>query len=824
MDDSGDELDLPPMSDDCVEENESGSQKRTLEEWDMEQEARKRAKSALDHAEYSKSFPSLASAMASLEEDDDADTPQRVAPLASRPKARKGIDAVPAPAGIGSFTFYRDDGANASLNDTLAETEEVQFESQLVDMDMSETQEETQTMVYKRIKIHPHVAANLSPQYRKRLEKKNLLEFEIGPMCPSVTLTRQAFVVALRGTIEEKTHQVSNLSKDHCAFELVEEAGGRHQVYIVDKNSRNGTKVDGETIPKGGRVRLHHNQTITLLSTAAGTVIMGYIVEDPHVLAARQHVAPARQAAIHPPPATVELEDNVLGVLFAAPLVGKDKLGNCHPLEELDLAKEYANLKDALVDASKRARTKASDPTVTEVPREVTLSVQFATADSLRSLMTLGCRAFHYSGHGSPQHLYFEDGLGTVHPIPIADLRKICVSTSTNSLLRLVVVQACYSHNVAMAFLGLGIPHVIAIKFDQKIEDLAAAAFTKAFYMALATGKTVQDSFVIGRGAVGANPHLAQAAQAANKFELLPEGADHSEVIFPTLDVQTDRLGSIVKNPNRFPVLWGNTSLPAVCTHFCHRTVEQYHVIHELAKEQPSVSRYVWISGPEGIGKTQLAYAACRYMHPRAYFAGGIRCIPVHQRVPKGASLPLMMDSIQRTLTALCFEIDSFAKATGSGASQVAEQKRILVILDECDALLSTDVGQKEFSNMVHSMLTSHHALKLIVTARQQVVSDRLQTHGGSPFVLGPLNPHMSADLLRRHIKRKLSLAEVQLSPLANVVQHPNPVDNLTRVLAAHPLVVRTQGVPKAIMGLASLVNSSPATLDQLVNANATLL
>ncbi|RHY65519.1 hypothetical protein DYB38_006205, partial [Aphanomyces astaci] len=106
---------------------------------------------------------------------------------------------------------------------------------------------------------------------------------------------------------------------------------------------------------------------------------------------------------------------------------------------ELDLAKEYNNLKDALIDASKRM-------VVTEVSREVTLSVHFATSDSLRSLMTLGCRAFHFSGHGSPQHLYFEDGLGTVHPIPIHDLKNLCVSH--NSPLRLVVVQACYSHNV----------------------------------------------------------------------------------------------------------------------------------------------------------------------------------------------------------------------------------------------------------------------------------------------------------------------------------------------------------------------------------------
>ncbi|RHY28641.1 hypothetical protein DYB32_005809 [Aphanomyces invadans] len=326
---------------------------------------------------------------------------------------------------------------------------------------------------------------------------------------------------------------------------------------------------------------------------------------------------------------------------------------------------------------------------VTEVSREVTLSVHFATSDSLRSLMTLGCRALHFSGHGSPQHLYFEDGLGTVHPIPINDLKNLCISK--NSPLRLVVVQACYSHNVgaftrcnvfqvtwalswvATAFLSCGIPHVIAIKFDQKIEDIASS------------------------------------------FVLLPDGADHSEVIFPTLDVKTSAAPTMVPNPTRFPVLWGSTKLPAACP-------------------------------------------------------------------------------------------------------------RMLVVLDECDAVISTDADQRSFASVVHNVLTNHFALKLILTARTNIVSDRLQTHGGSPYRLGCLTANKSADLLRRHITRKLSLNEVQLSPLAGTMQHPNPMENLTRVVAAHPLIERTQGLPKAIVQLASRINAASLTLDQLAAQFSTSL
>ncbi|CAK4570003.1 unnamed protein product [Aphanomyces euteiches] len=813
MDDSGNEL-SSISGGVSPEDGETSSQKRKIDEWKQEAEDRKRAKSALDHIETRNSFTSLAASMhATLDVDDDDEERDKVSTTLAVPLAQRiGVHNVPS-----AFISYREDPSRM-LTEPLEETEEVQFESQLVD---AETQAETQTMIYKRIKLHPHVEANVSPELRAHLAKLKIDEFEIGPLNPKVTLRREHFVKAIRRTREEGQIDPTRLSKEHCSFELIQEPGGRFQVYLVDKNSTNGTKVDGETIPKGGRVVLRHNQTIALLSSSAGTILMGYIVEDPHVLGA--HLArPLATARALP---TVQLQENVLGVLFAAPLVGKDHQGNSHPLDNLDLEKEYADLKEALIEASQRAHISPVDPTMTRVPREVTLSVQFATSDSLRSLMTLGCRAFHFSGHGSPQHLYFEDGLGTVHPIPISDLKNLCVSGTKNSPLRLVVVQACYSHHVATAFLACGIPHVIAIKFDQKIEDKAASVFTKAFYRALATGKTVAASFITGRDAVSADPHLAHAAQAANKFELLPEGADHSEVIFPMFDVKHDQVPTFTPFSKRFPVIWASTALPAVCTHFCNRTVDQYKVIHELVKEHPSVSRYVWISGPTGIGKTQLAYACCRYMHPRAYFAGGIRVIHVNQYISRESIRSA--DAVQQAVWKLRSEIDDFVKKTETSASQVAggTLKRVLVVLDECDALISTPTDQNVFSTMVHNVLTNYFALKLIITATTYVVSDRLQTYGGSPYSLGCFDPYRSADLLRRHISRKISLAELQSSPLAAKIQSPNPQENLTRVLAAHPLIERTRGIPKAIVSLASLINATPtASLDQLAEQHSNLL
>ena len=85
------------------------------------------------------------------------------------------------------------------------------------------------------------------------------------------------------------------------------------------------------------------------------------------------------------------------------------------------------------------------------VPREISIRVQFATSEAFGSMLTLGCRALHYSGHGDTNSLHFEDGVGTVHPLPYNDLKRLLGAGAASSV-RLVVVSACKSGSV-----GIGI-------------------------------------------------------------------------------------------------------------------------------------------------------------------------------------------------------------------------------------------------------------------------------------------------------------------------------------------------------------------------------
>ena len=53
-----------------------------------------------------------------------------------------------------------------------------------------------------------------------------------------------------------------------------------------------------------------------------------------------------------------------------------------------------------------------------------------ATTERLTTLLTLGCKALHYSGHGHPQCLTFEDGCAGLQPISPAKLRALCSASS----------------------------------------------------------------------------------------------------------------------------------------------------------------------------------------------------------------------------------------------------------------------------------------------------------------------------------------------------------------------------------------------------------
>jgi hypothetical protein len=68
-----------------------------------------------------------------------------------------------------------------------------------------------------------------------------------------------------------------------------------------------------------------------------------------------------------------------------------------------------------------------------------------------------------------------------------------------------------------------------------ELKDSAALAFTWQFYLSLAVGHTVKESFEQGRKAVRATPNLRNAEEEMKKFVLLPKGGNHG---VPVLDAR----------------------------------------------------------------------------------------------------------------------------------------------------------------------------------------------------------------------------------------------------------------------------------------------
>ena len=104
--------------------------------------------------------------------------------------------------------------------------------------------------------------------------------------------------------------------------------------------------------------------------------------------------------------------ENRLAVLLSEPLVLRHRERDV-PVPTLDFAREKALLKKSVRDAA------------LETGREIELRVEPATADSLRSMVTLGCAALHFAGHGHPDFLCFEDGRGGAHALDAAALRAL---------------------------------------------------------------------------------------------------------------------------------------------------------------------------------------------------------------------------------------------------------------------------------------------------------------------------------------------------------------------------------------------------------------
>jgi CHAT domain-containing protein len=174
-------------------------------------------------------------------------------------------------------------------------------------------------------------------------------------------------------------------------------------------------------------------------------------------------------------------------VLFSSPLVDE----NNSPINTLDIQAE----REAIVKE------------LSECNRQITLKFDFATVDTLSSLMKEHFDILHFSGHGSKEYLAFEDGEGGCQPVDGNLLSKII---GIGSPFNLAIISACYSESLAKMVNKAGVRHVIAIKRNFPILDRAATRFAGVFYRELFAGDTIQHAFDTAKLLVESDPHLVK--------------------------------------------------------------------------------------------------------------------------------------------------------------------------------------------------------------------------------------------------------------------------------------------------------------------------
>jgi hypothetical protein len=112
------------------------------------------------------------------------------------------------------------------------------------------------------------------------------------------------------------------------------------------------------------------------------------------------------------------------------------------------------------------------------------------TSDLQGYLLRTKPRILHFSGHGSESAIVLEGDRGISRPVEGARLARLLANF--NQRLRCVVLNACYSAEQAEA-IAEHIDCVVGMAVT--VADRAAVRFAAAFYLAVASGCSVQEAF-----------------------------------------------------------------------------------------------------------------------------------------------------------------------------------------------------------------------------------------------------------------------------------------------------------------------------------------
>ncbi len=429
--------------------------------------------------------------------------------------------------------------------------------------------------------------------------------------------------------------------------------------------------------------------------------------------------------------------------LFSAPLVAQDG----EPLGALDIGAE----RDAIIrelSACKKA---------------VSLRIGYATVEELARSVAEQFNILHLSCHGQEEYLLFEDGKGGSQPIGGDYLKRLlCVGVP----FELAIVSACHSERIGETLVEAGIRHVIAIKCDVPVLDVAAITFIGQFFRSLFRGNPVEKAFEMARLLVEGNPELMKLkpqlefiahkngvpfVPEEKKFVLLPE--DNEVHLNPLLSHEIPQGTLMLEEPTP------QSNLPVKPHSFTGRSVDMYDIINELCE-----NRFVTITGAGGIGKTVVAIEVARWFCARSFFPDGIFYIDLRET-----------DTVEGI-------VDVLGAALGE---RLTELKDVIVHLRDWNCLLLLDnaediLWQDEdaMQDFIDSLFKFTPNTKLVVTSQRPVGGNLYEPE--HVYRIYPLERDDAATLFIVTARRRMEREEWESQSFCSLLEQ----------LGGHPLSI----------------------------------
>jgi len=448
----------------------------------------------------------------------------------------------------------------------------------------------------------------------------------------------------------------------------------------------------------------------------------------------------------------------------------------------------------------------------------------------------------HLSMHcaDSGQQLLLEDDNGGAHAFSLDDLRGLLAATGGAERLGLVFLHACCSDLAGQVFVEAGAPHVICCR--GAVFDATARCFTRAFYHAFCAGsKTLGQAFDIAKYEILTVPQVGLRGEA-EKYMLLPPGESlHGATRFDLL------ASTLLSAPCPSPFTACSALLPNRVEDFCGRARDLWLLMQHLGSSR----RCVAVCGSAQVGKSALLAELARFAGaPGRRFEGRTVHLTVPAEEEDRELLAVLDDGFScaesswapRPLLGFLRALANACACVAAGApvdcetSDMAEEilspmadarllrarvvqgllrleaggQRLLLVIDELDALLAEPSALEELRKVLTEILLRTERVVLVLGARQAPFQ-ALGAHKVVAFHVEPLRSSDCARLFLWRVHRPLVVGDLleaageDAGTLPLVMNAQNRGLVLSQ-LSSHPLLVQCGGSPGLLRAAADRV------------------